>query len=104
MTVSAAMLLLGLNVSAQVTSPLMTCNRPISGSPITVKFNGQNASLSFNGRTHTLTFDRASVGDKGVLWSKYKNAELTLSTTFPSEKWIDIETSAKQYVWFGPCK
>jgi hypothetical protein len=106
-TLSAALLLLSLNVSAQVTSPLMTCGGAISGAPITVKFNGQTASVSFDGRTHTTTFDRAWLGDKGKRWSRYRNAELTLSTTFPLDKWIDIGTpiiqGKNEGIWFGNC-
>jgi hypothetical protein len=93
-TLSAAMLLLSLNVSAQVTSPQLNCVDSLKDNfQFTAKFNGQTATVSFKGWTYDLSFKGAWVSPQGERWSDYENKEIKVSTTFPFDKYVDIETA-----------
>ena len=90
-TVSAVLLLLSLNVNAQVTSPLLNCTPSEGyGFPFTAKFNMQQATVSFKGSTYILTYSGAKVDFEGKRWSRYSNDEITVSTPFPLNNWVSI--------------
>jgi hypothetical protein len=90
---SAVMLLLSLNVSAQVTSPLLNCTPSEGyGFPFTAKFNGQNATVVFKGWTYNLRYTGAYVNPTGERVSEYKNQEIYVLTTFPFDKYVSIHT------------
>ena len=90
---SAAMLLLSLNVSAQVTSPLLNCLDKGRNFTFTAKFNGQTATVTFKGWTYDLPYKGANVSEKGERWSNYANQEIHVGTTFPFDKYVDIRTA-----------
>ena len=87
-----ALLLLGLNVSAQVTSPLLNCLDDRQNFPFTAKFNGQTATLTFKGWKYDLPYKGAYVDAKGLRWSTYENQEIYVATTFPFDKFVTIQT------------
>ena len=88
---SAVILLLSLNASAQVTSPHLNCTPSEGyGFPFTAKFNMQQATVSFKGSTYTLTYSGAKVDFEGKRWSRYSNDEITVSTSFPLNNWVSI--------------
>ena len=96
-TLSAALLLLSFNVSAQVTSPLLNCT-PLEGDvAFTAKFNGQTATISFKGWTYELRFVEGWVGSQGVRWSYYENKEILVGTTFPLDKYVQVQTAPPRY-------
>lgn len=94
-TVSAAMLLLSLNVSAQVTSSLLNCLDEGRNFPFTAKFNGQTATLTFKGWKYDLPYKGAYVSPTGERWSTYENQEIYVSTTFPFDKFVNIMTGGR---------
>ena len=90
------MLLLSLNVSAQVTSPLLNCT-PVHGNvAFTAKFNGQTAAVSFKGWTYDLRFTEGWVSPQGERWSYYENKEIVVGTTFPFDKYVTVTTARPQ--------
>jgi hypothetical protein len=106
-TLSTAMLLLSLNVSAQVTSPLLNCvDSSKNNFQFTAIFNGQNATVVFKGWTYNLKYIGATVGPSGKRWLEYSNQEIRVATTFPFEKYVSIETwgSSHQIIAGAFCK
>jgi hypothetical protein len=92
-TLSAAMLLLSLNVSAQVTSPLLNCVDILKKNfQFTAIFNGQTATVTFKGWTYDLRFTDGSVSPDGERWSYYKNKEIEVGTTFPLDKYVTVHS------------
>jgi hypothetical protein len=91
-TLTAAMLLLSLNVSAQVTSPLLNCLDDEVNFSFTAKFNGQTATVTFKGWTYDLRFAQAFVSKKGERFSTYQNQEIVVYTTFPFDKYVTVNT------------
>ena len=89
---SASLILLSLNVSAQVTSPLLNCLDDEVNFSFTAKFNGQTASVSFKGWTYDLRFAQAFVSKKGERFSSYQNQEIEVYTTFPFDRYVSVTT------------
>ena len=87
-----ALLLLGLNVNAQVTSPLLNCLDDRRNFSFTAKFNGQTATLTFKGWKYDLPYKGAYVSKTGERTSEYGNHEIYVATTLPFDKWVIIQT------------
>ena len=96
---SAVILLLSLNASAQVTSPHLNCTPSEGyGFPFTAKFNEQNATVVFKGWTYNLRYARAFVNPTGERVSEYENQEIYVLTTFPFDKYVSIHTGTSPKV------
>jgi len=89
------LLLLSLNASAQVTSPLLNCvDRSRNNFQFTAIFNGKSATVVFKGWTYQLKYTGAWVSSRGERWSQYENQDIFVGTTFPFDKYVDIQTGA----------
>jgi hypothetical protein len=87
------MLLLSLNVSAQVTSTTLNCiSKAKNNFQFSAIFNGQNATVVFKGWTYNLRYKGAYVNPSGMRVSEYENQEIYVSTTFPFDKYVSIQT------------
>ena len=75
---------------AQLTSPWIGCGPVFAGSPFTVQFKGDTATLNYKDDVHSLKFVREWQTTQGEKWVDYQNKELVLSTSWPGEPYVAI--------------
>ena len=75
---------------AQLNSPLIGCGPVFAGSPFTVQFKGDTATLNYKDDVHSLKFVREWQTTQGEKWVDYQNKELVLSTSWPGEPYVAI--------------
>ena len=86
------MFVLNAQAFAQVKTGLMKCNDPSKNIDFSVHFKGSEVLLVLKGFTYRVPYTESFVSKRGERWSVYENREISVATTAPYDKYVDIST------------